>query len=79
MNAPPGEFNEEEYRREAADYIKYIKCVWALSVETAEECVAPPASPDDAEAADNRRMIIYDLAGRIFSKLLGGEVKSGGT
>lgn len=70
MSAPPGKFDEAAYRGDAAEYLKYLKCVWKLSVEQAEECIAPPAQPDDAEAVDNRRAVIYDLAARFFDKLV---------
>lgn len=69
MSAPPGKFDEKAYREAAVEYLAYLKVVWELAVDLAEKCIAQPANPDDAEAIDQRRMIVLDLTKIVFEKL----------
>lgn len=67
--AQPIKFNEKTFRSEMSNYIKYLKCSWKMALEVAEGSIGPSPNPDDIEAADRRRCIVYDLATMIFSKM----------
>lgn len=72
MSAPPEKFDEATFRRDMSEPAKYLLAAWKMAVELAEQGIAPPPDPDDGEAHDLRRKMVWDLANVFLGRIIQG-------